>query len=131
MKYFKDLLRIVRLIISFHYVQKVCFVCVFSHLVRFDRDAIASFSQVKSSEFRKIRSSVIDSFPSIEEEVKEAFPKKTPLYVAKCPQHVSLIVDNTGTPWFVHLRKDDEFFPTLRTLHKCKLYFFNSHHFSS
>lgn len=88
---------------------------------KFVREEVASFAQVKSSEFRKIRTALVDEFPDMEEDLKEIFPKKTPMCIAKCPQHASLIVDQHGVPWFVHLRKEEVYFPTLRTLHKCRI----------
>merc|ERR1719210_26046 len=38
------------------------------------------------------------------------------MFVTKCPNHVNLVVNNTGMAWFFNER-DGPYIPTLRTLH--------------
>lgn len=77
---------------------------------------ISSTSQVKSSVQRGIRKNILEQYPKLESEMEFIFPKKTAIMVAKCTEHINLIVCNT-TVWFFNVR-DGPYFPTLRTLHK-------------
>jgi len=73
-------------------------------------------TQVKSSVYRDIRKSVLASYPLLEKEIEGILPKKTPVYITKCPDHVNLISCN-DLCWFVQIR-DGPYLPSLRTLHK-------------
>jgi hypothetical protein len=42
-----------------------------------------SFTQVKSSECRKVKKSITDEYPSLDDLIDEIFPKKAPLFIAK------------------------------------------------
>lgn len=83
---------------------------------RFTKDDISSASQVKSSVQRGIRKSILEKYPKLESEMDFIFPKKTSIMVAKCTDHVNLIVCNSIV-WFFNVR-DGPYYPTLRTLHK-------------
>jgi len=81
-------------------------------------DNISGQSQVKSSVQRAIRQSILDQYPDLEEEIEELLPKKAPLLVAKCTNHISLIASGaTYVPLFFQTR-DGPFVPTLHMLHQ-------------
>ncbi|CEO96005.1 PUA domain-containing protein [Plasmodiophora brassicae] len=80
-------------------------------------DDVASYTQVKSSEARRIRKSISEQYPDYDEQFDAIFKKKAPMHVAKCHNHVQLIADENNVIWFFSYRKS-EFIPTLRTLHR-------------
>nr|WCZ58282.1 translation machinery-associated protein [Paratrimastix eleionoma] len=77
---------------------------------------VSSMTQVRSSQQRKVRNSIISQYPLIEEHLEELLPKKQPLMIAKCHNHVSILVVN-HKPLFFQIR-DGPFIPVLRILHK-------------
>mmetsp|Transcript_10346 Transcript_10346/g.23928 ORF Transcript_10346/g.23928 Transcript_10346/m.23928 type:complete len:149 (-) Transcript_10346:423-869(-) len=79
---------------------------------------ISGKSQVKSSVQRGIRGSILDQYPGLEEEIDELLPKKEPLFVCKCANHISLVASGHNfVPLFFQVR-DGPFVPTLRVLHQ-------------
>ncbi len=96
---------------------------------RFSRkESVSGISQVKSSVQRGIRQAIVDQMPLMkennEELAEELLPKKTPMSVAKCQNHITIIVMN-GQPLFFQIR-DGPYLPTLKLLHKCLFLFFLS-----
>mmetsp|Transcript_12166 Transcript_12166/g.32650 ORF Transcript_12166/g.32650 Transcript_12166/m.32650 type:complete len:184 (-) Transcript_12166:91-642(-) len=80
--------------------------------------SVSGLSQVKSSVQRGIRQSILDQYPGLEDEIEELLPKKAPLLVAKCANHISLIASGaTHVPLFFQTR-DGPFVPTLHLLHQ-------------
>eukprot|EP00898_Chlorokybus_atmophyticus_P008293 jgi/Chlat1/8465/Chrsp80S07862 len=77
---------------------------------------ITGHSQVKSSVQRKIRSALAEQFPTLEENLDELLPKKSPVIIAKSQGHVQILVVDKE-PIFFNIR-DGPYFPTLRILHK-------------
>jgi len=73
-------------------------------------------NQVKSSAVRGIRNSLTQTFPGIEGKLDEILPKKQPILIYKCQNHINLIVVNTEIVFFNE--RDGPYFPTLRLLHK-------------
>eukprot|EP01099_Mayorella_cantabrigiensis_P000489 TRINITY_DN1228_c0_g2_i1.p1 TRINITY_DN1228_c0_g2~~TRINITY_DN1228_c0_g2_i1.p1 ORF type:complete len:183 (-),score=35.80 TRINITY_DN1228_c0_g2_i1:318-866(-) len=80
------------------------------------KESVTSHSQVKSSVIRGIRSKILEQYPSIEEQIDDILPKKTPLIVAKCQNHLNLIVVNDEIIFYNE--RDGPYFPSLRLLHK-------------
>jgi len=79
---------------------------------------IVGQSQVKSSVHRAIRQSILDQYEGLDEEIEDLLPKKAPLIVAKCANHLSLVASGTNhMPLFFQVR-DGPFVPTLRMLHQ-------------
>lgn len=75
-------------------------------------------TQVKSSAARAIKAKLCAQYPFLHEcsLIDELMPKKATVAVAKCPNHVQVIVIES-VPRFFSVR-DKLFFPTLRTLHE-------------
>ncbi|DAZ99080.1 TPA: hypothetical protein N0F65_008385, partial [Lagenidium giganteum] len=77
---------------------------------------IHSHSQVRSSQQRAIRSKILEQYPDVEPYMEQLLPKKAPMIVAKCLDHVQVVL-HEGEPLFFNHR-DGPFMPTLKVLHK-------------
>ncbi|CAI5535735.1 unnamed protein product [Closterium sp. Naga37s-1] len=84
--------------------------------VLFSNDEVAGQNQLKASVQRKIRQSIAEEYPSLDSVLEDLLPKKSPIVIAKCPNHVSIVVMN-NVPLFFNVR-DGPFMPTLRLLHQ-------------
>ncbi|CAI5950624.1 unnamed protein product [Closterium sp. NIES-64] len=83
---------------------------------KFSNDEVAGQNQLKASVQRKIRQSIAEEYPSLDSVLEDLLPKKSPIVIAKCPNHVSIVVMN-NVPLFFNVR-DGPFMPTLRLLHQ-------------
>ncbi|CAN6575737.1 unnamed protein product [Malus baccata var. baccata] len=84
---------------------------------KFSTEEVSAQNQVKASVQRKIRQSIADEYPGLEQVLEDLIPKKSPLIVAKCQNHLNLVVVN-NVPLFFNIR-DGPYMPTLRLLHQC------------
>ncbi|CAK9231986.1 unnamed protein product [Sphagnum jensenii] len=85
-------------------------------LHQFTAEEVTGQNQVKASVQRKIRQSIADEYPDLEPLLEDMLPKKAPLIVAKCQNHINLVVVN-NVPLFFNVR-DGPYMPTLRLLHQ-------------
>ncbi|XP_070024337.1 uncharacterized protein LOC107759207 [Nicotiana tabacum] len=83
---------------------------------KFTTEEVSGQNQVKASVQRKIRQSIAEEYPTLEPVLEDLLPKKSPLIVAKCPNHLNLVVVN-NVPLFFNIR-DGPYMPTLRLLHQ-------------
>ncbi|KMZ68836.1 Malignant T cell-amplified sequence 1-A [Zostera marina] len=83
---------------------------------KFSSDDVSAQNQVKASVQRKIRQSIADEYPGLELVLEDLLPKKSPLIVVKCQNHLNLVVVN-NLPLFFNIR-DGPYMPTLRLLHQ-------------
>ena len=74
-------------------------------------------SRVKSSIQRGITNDLVEQYPALAEHMELVIPKKDPLTVCKCVDHVQLVVGEQGEPTFFQCRQGP-FIPTLRLLHR-------------
>jgi len=65
---------------------------------------------------RNIKKEVKQRYPQLNEILDEIFPKKHPVYLMKCSQHVT-VIESRGFLWFWRI-SDGPLIPTLRCLHK-------------
>jgi len=79
-------------------------------------DNVSSVSVVKNSVARAIRGDILTQMPGIEPYIEEILPKKEPVYVAKCSDHISIVVVN-HEPLFFNVR-DGPYLPMMRLLHR-------------
>ena len=86
---------------------------------------VSGQTQLKTSAQKGIKAKIVEQFPHIQDYIDEIIPKKEPLRVAKCHDHIEVIVASNGEHLFFRQR-DGLFFPTLKLLHKCKLLYFIS-----
>ncbi|KAK3183594.1 hypothetical protein Dsin_030880 [Dipteronia sinensis] len=90
---------------------------------KFSSEEVSAQNQVKASVQRRIRQSIADEYPGLEPVMDDLLPKKVPLIVAKCQNHLNLVMVN-NVPLFFNIR-DGPYMPTLRLLHQCKLSNYN------
>ncbi|CAL5380968.1 unnamed protein product [Camellia sinensis] len=83
---------------------------------KFSSEDVSAQNQVKASVQRKIRQSIAEEYPGLEPVLDELLPKKSPLIVAKCQNHLNLVLVN-NVPLFFNIR-DGPYMPTLRLLHQ-------------
>ncbi|BAM42506.1 cell cycle regulator protein [Theileria orientalis strain Shintoku] len=83
---------------------------------KFTCDDIISQNLIKSSIQRTIKMNIVNQYPVLRDTIDVIFPKKTPVYLAKCQDHVSLLMVN-GEIIFIQNR-EGPWFPALRLLHK-------------
>mmetsp|Transcript_24766 Transcript_24766/g.57184 ORF Transcript_24766/g.57184 Transcript_24766/m.57184 type:complete len:181 (-) Transcript_24766:75-617(-) len=82
----------------------------------FTADDVSGQNQVKSSVQRTIKSKILESYPRIEPVFKEIWPKDGSMVIAKCKDHISLVVvDKVPLFW---QQRDGPWMPTLRVLHR-------------
>ncbi|KAG8045340.1 hypothetical protein GUJ93_ZPchr0008g13549 [Zizania palustris] len=95
---------------------------------KFSFEDISAQNQVKASVQRRIRQSIADEYPGLEPLLDDLLPKKSPMIVVKCQNHLNLVVVN-NVPLFFNIR-DGPYMPTLRLLHQCNflLSFFLASH---
>jgi len=79
-------------------------------------DHVSGLSQCKSSVARNIRKRITQLYPSLDDQMEFLLPKKGAVYLAKCKDHIQLVVSK-GEALFFCIRNGD-WLPTLRTLHK-------------
>jgi PUA domain protein len=89
---------------------------------KFTKEDINGQTQTKSSVTRNIKGTLIltaklvSQYPSIEAIIDDLIPKKSPLFLVKCLDRVTLVQVNDQYLFFQHF--DGDFFPTLKLLHK-------------
>ncbi|KAF4360158.1 hypothetical protein F8388_000027 [Cannabis sativa] len=83
---------------------------------RFSSEDVSAQNQVKASVQRRIRQSIAEEYPGLEPVLDDLLPKKSPLIVTKCQNHLNLVVVN-NVPLFFNIR-DGPYMPTLRLLHQ-------------
>ncbi|KAK4339686.1 hypothetical protein RND71_041148 [Anisodus tanguticus] len=83
---------------------------------QFSNEEVSGQNQVKASVQRRIRQSIAEEYPLLEPVLEDLLPKKSPLIVAKCQNHLNLVVVN-NVPLFFNIR-DGPYMPTLRLLHQ-------------
>lgn len=82
-----------------------------------EKEQLVGVNNVKSSVQKAIRSKLTEQFPFIEDYLEQIIPKKDPLRIAKCHEHIEIVVTKDGDPVFFRQR-EGPFFPSLRLLHK-------------
>lgn len=81
------------------------------------KEDVTGHTQVKSSVQRAIRAKILDQYKEgIEGIIDDVMPKKAPLILMKCHDHINLIVMNNEVLFFNHF--DGPYFPTLKLIHK-------------
>mmetsp|Transcript_51288 Transcript_51288/g.94819 ORF Transcript_51288/g.94819 Transcript_51288/m.94819 type:complete len:181 (+) Transcript_51288:61-603(+) len=82
----------------------------------FTAEDVSGQNQVKSSVQRTIKAKILESYPRIEPVFKDIWPKDGNMVIAKCKDHISLVVvDKVPLFW---QQRDGPWLPTLRVLHR-------------
>ncbi|XP_017054541.2 malignant T-cell-amplified sequence 1 homolog, partial [Drosophila ficusphila] len=82
-----------------------------------DKDSISSIQQLKSSVQKGIRAKLLEAYPKLETHIDLILPKKDSYRIAKCHDHIELLLNGAGEQVFFRHR-DGPWMPTLRLLHK-------------
>ncbi|KAH9842890.1 uncharacterized protein C8Q71DRAFT_853408 [Rhodofomes roseus] len=77
---------------------------------------VSGQTSLKSSVQRSIRSGLLSQWKIDPETLEQIWPKKEPLTLVKCRDHISIYTLHGEALFFQHF--DEPFFPTLRLLHK-------------
>merc|ERR1712130_872581 len=81
---------------------------------------MGSSTQLKQSIQRDIRKGILAQYPMLEPFADDLLPKKTPMFLAKCRNHINIyLIDNV--PLFFTIfegKENNPFFPTLKLLHQ-------------
>lgn len=80
------------------------------------KESVSGVSQVKSSVQRGIKSKLVEQFPAIDDYIVQILPRKEPLVVVKCHEHIEILSLNQEILFF--RQREGEYLPSLRLLHK-------------
>lgn len=84
---------------------------------KFEDGDISTTVQLKSSVQKNIKTKLVEQFPNLAKYVDNIMPKKEQLRVAKCPDHIEILVTSNGTHLFFRQR-EGPYFPSLRLVHQ-------------
>ncbi|XP_017598585.1 PREDICTED: malignant T-cell-amplified sequence 1 [Corvus brachyrhynchos] len=86
-------------------------------LDRFDeKENVSNCIQLKTSVIKGIKNQLIDQFPVIEPWLNQIMPKKDPVKIVRCHEHIEILTVNGELLFF--RQREGIFYPTLRLLHK-------------
>lgn len=77
---------------------------------------VSSFNQAKSSAVRGVRAKLLELYPPLAEYMDDIIPKKEPVQLVKCHEHIEIISVKGELLFFK--QRDGPYMPTLRLLHK-------------
>lgn len=84
---------------------------------KFEDGDISTTVQLKSSVQKNIKVKLTEQFPNLAKYVDVIMPKKEQLRVAKCPDHIEILVTSNGTHLF-YRQREGPYFPSLRLVHQ-------------
>ncbi|KAM4660145.1 malignant T-cell-amplified sequence 1 isoform 3-T3 [Amazona ochrocephala] len=88
-------------------------------LWRFDeKENVSNCIQLKTSVIKGIKNQLIDQFPVIEPWLNQIMPKKDPVKIVRCHEHIEILTVNGELLFF--RQREGIFYPTLRLLHKLR-----------
>ncbi|KAK2563163.1 Malignant T-cell-amplified sequence 1, partial [Acropora cervicornis] len=64
------------------------------------KESVSGVSQVKSSVQRGIKSKLVEQFPAIDDYIVQILPRKEPLVVVKCHEHIEILSLNQEILFF-------------------------------
>ncbi|XP_031571611.1 malignant T-cell-amplified sequence 1-like [Actinia tenebrosa] len=80
------------------------------------KENVSGVTQVKSSVQRGIKNKIVEQFPPIADYINQIFPKKDPMVVVKCHDHIEILSVNQELLFF--RQRDGTYYPSLRLLHQ-------------
>uniref|UniRef100_A0ABI7VVG5 PUA domain-containing protein n=1 Tax=Felis catus TaxID=9685 RepID=A0ABI7VVG5_FELCA len=84
---------------------------------RFDeKENVSNCIQLKTSVIKGIKNQLIEQFPGIEPWLNQIMPKKDPVKMVRCHEHIEILTVNGELLFF--RQREGPFYPTLRLLHK-------------
>ncbi|XP_952736.1 LOW QUALITY PROTEIN: cell cycle regulator protein, putative [Theileria annulata] len=88
----------------------------FEMVKKFSPDDIISQNLIKTSVQRNIKLNIVKDYPLLKDTIDVIFPKKIQLYLAKCQEHVNLLMVGGEIMFIQH--RDGPWIPSLRLVHK-------------
>lgn len=83
---------------------------------KFEDTDVSTTVQLKSSVQKNIKTKLIEQYPNFANYADAVMPKKEQIRVAKCPDHIELLVTQNGNHLFFRQR-EGPYYPTLRLIH--------------
>ncbi|CAJ1058891.1 Malignant T-cell-amplified sequence 1 [Xyrichtys novacula] len=84
---------------------------------RFDeKENVSNCIQLKTSVIKGIKNQLLEQFPDIESWLNQIMPKKDPVKIVRCHEHIEILTVNGELLFF--RQREGPFYPTLRLLHK-------------
>uniref|UniRef100_I3J2X3 Malignant T-cell-amplified sequence n=3 Tax=Pseudocrenilabrinae TaxID=318546 RepID=I3J2X3_ORENI len=84
---------------------------------RFDeKENVSNCIQLKTSVIKGIKNQLLEQFPDIEAWLNQIMPKKDPVKIVRCHEHIEILTVNGELLFF--RQREGPFYPTLRLLHK-------------
>lgn len=84
---------------------------------KFDEGDISTTVQLKSSVQKNIKNKLVEQYPNLAKYVDVIMPKKEQIRVAKCPDHIEILVNPSGTHLF-YRQREGPYFPALKLIHQ-------------
>ncbi|KAF6390483.1 MCTS1 re-initiation and release factor [Rhinolophus ferrumequinum] len=81
-----------------------------------EKENVSNCIQLKTSVIKGIKNQLIEQFPSIEPWLNQIMPKKDPVKIVRCHEHIEILTVNGELLFF--RQREGPFYPTLRLLHK-------------
>ncbi|XP_054648463.1 malignant T-cell-amplified sequence 1 isoform X2 [Dunckerocampus dactyliophorus] len=81
-----------------------------------EKENVSNCIQLKTSVIKGIKSQLLDQFPEIESWLNHIMPKKDPVKIVRCHEHIEILTVNGELLFF--RQREGPFYPTLRLLHK-------------
>ncbi|NP_001134898.1 Translation machinery-associated protein 20 [Salmo salar] len=81
-----------------------------------EKENVSSCIQLKTSVIKGIKNQLLDQFPDIESWLNHIMPKKDPVKIVRCHEHIEILTVNGELLFF--RQREGPFYPTLRLLHK-------------
>ncbi|SCN62530.1 cell cycle regulator protein, putative [Plasmodium chabaudi adami] len=78
-------------------------------------DNISSQNLMKSSVQRSIKATILKQYPKLENFIDDILPKKEPIFLGKCTNHVTIIIANNEVLFFQI--RNGPWMPNLRLVH--------------
>lgn len=85
---------------------------------KFEDTDISTTVQLKSSVQKNIKAKLVEQFPNLAKYADVIMPKKEQLRVAKCPDHIEILVTSTNGAHLFYRQREGPYFPALRLIHQ-------------
>uniref|UniRef100_A0A6G1SPF2 Malignant T-cell-amplified sequence 1 n=1 Tax=Aceria tosichella TaxID=561515 RepID=A0A6G1SPF2_9ACAR len=84
---------------------------------KFEDGDISGTVQLKSSVQKNIKTKLTEQFPNLAKYIDVILPKKDQLRLAKCPDHIEILVSSSGQHLF-YRQREGLYYPSLRLVHQ-------------
>uniref|UniRef100_A0A8B9XAT7 Pre-PUA domain-containing protein n=1 Tax=Bos mutus grunniens TaxID=30521 RepID=A0A8B9XAT7_BOSMU len=81
-----------------------------------EKENVSNCIQLKTSVIKGIKNQLMEQFPGIEPWLNQIMPKKDPVKIVRCHEHIEILTVNGELLFF--RQREGPFYPTLRLLHK-------------